>query len=89
MHDVRPFSEMNDSGILWLINRVVFHPRGFALALHTNDEGEVVGWSMIGDGSEPYAFTDKKDEEHFKNAKTTLKNLCLDVAERRWSSNYE
>ena len=32
--DYRPLLELSEAGLLWLINRVVFHPRGIALALH-------------------------------------------------------
>lgn len=32
----RPFDDLRPSGLLWLINRVVFHPWGMALALHTD-----------------------------------------------------
>ena len=41
--DLRPLAELRDSGLLWLINRVAFHPRGVALALHQTPEGEVTG----------------------------------------------
>lgn len=50
---VRSFAEFRDSGLLWLVNRVVFHPRGYALAFHFDDEGVVTGWSLLGNGSEP------------------------------------
>jgi hypothetical protein len=72
-HDkaVRTFSELRDSGLLWLINRVVFHPRGWALALAYRD-GEVVGWKLLGDGSEPWRFGDPEDE-NFAAAEATLR----------------
>lgn len=56
MAETRPFSEMRDHGLLWLINRVVFHPRGFALAFDVEDNGTVTGWGLLGDGSEPWRF---------------------------------
>lgn len=57
--DGRPFTDLRDEGILWAINVHVFHPRGFALALHFDDEtGEATGWSITGDGSEPWMFAD-------------------------------
>lgn len=59
--EVRPFSELRDTGLLWLINRVVFHPRGYGLALAMNQKtGEIDGWAMIGDGEEPYTFDDSE-----------------------------
>ncbi len=56
---VRPFNELIDSGVLWLVNASALHPRGIALALHTDDEGEVIGWSLQStpDGS-PFVFPD-------------------------------
>lgn len=43
---------LHDDGLLWLINRVVFHPRGFALG-HTQGTDT---FTLIGDGSEPWHF---------------------------------
>lgn len=54
--DQRPFHELRDEGLLWLINTSVFHPRGYALALHLNDDGEATGWTLLGDGSEAWTF---------------------------------
>lgn len=68
-HDpaVRPFSDLSSdvTGLLWLVNRVVFHPRGYALALHREDDGSVSGWSMLGDGSEVWTFSEEADDECF------------------------
>jgi len=48
--DLRPWSELRDSGLLWLINTSVFHPRGYALGMSNE------GWVLFGDGSEPWQF---------------------------------
>ena len=56
MTEPRPFAELRLAGLLWLINTAVFHPRGFALAMHFDDEGNATGWSLQGDGTEPWAF---------------------------------
>lgn len=61
---VRPFNELRDTGLLWLINRVVFHPRGFALAL-VKQHGEIVGWNLQGDGSEVWQFDANNEDGHF------------------------
>lgn len=53
----RPWKDLRTTGILWLINAAVFHPRGFALAL-VRHQGELVGWRLVGDGTEPWVFTD-------------------------------
>lgn len=68
---VRTFDELKTSGLLWLINRVVFHPRGFALGLVRKD-GEVVGWRLLGDGSEVWHFNDDEDAI-FAAAEATLR----------------
>ena len=64
----RPFNELRDTGLLWLINRVVFHPRGYALALHYADPdpgptgGTATGWSLLGDGTEPWTMGDPPED---------------------------
>ena len=65
----RPFAELRDTGLLWLLwllNRVVFHPRGYALALHFEGQlpvlGECTGWSLQGNGSEPWSMGDPPPE---------------------------
>lgn len=68
----RPFAGLRDSGLLWLINRVVFHPRGFAFALHTDHAGKVTGWSLLGDGSEPWTFPRDVDQEGHRLAEASL-----------------
>jgi hypothetical protein len=77
-NEPRPFSALSDSGLLWLINAAVFHPRGFALALHRRD-GEFVGWSLIGDGTEPWQFAGGDLDEKFAAAEATL----IDARSRR------
>ena len=74
----RPFAELRDTGLLWLLNRVVFHPRGYALALHFNDGSatggtfqDCTGWSLIGDGSEPWSMSDPSEADRARyGAKT-------------------
>ena len=53
----RPWSGLRDSGLLWLINRTALHPRGFALGI-TED-----GWTLLGDGSEPWMFLGADEED--------------------------
>lgn len=59
----RPFAELTDSGLLWLINATVFHPRGLALSLHQDGpDGPVIGWSVAGTGDRPtYVSRDQAD----------------------------
>ena len=68
----RPLRELSESGLLWLINAVVFHPRGFALALSMDTHtGEVTGWDVIGDGCEPWRYAEDMDQR-FTAAEATL-----------------
>lgn len=61
---VRPWQELKTTGLLWLINAAVLHPRGYALALvySGGDHNEPMGWRLLGDGSEPWIFNDPTDE---------------------------
>lgn len=69
----RPFHELRSSGLLWLINATVFHPRGFALQLHLDDHGDPTGWSLTGDGREPWGFEPGPQvDEAFARAQETL-----------------
>lgn len=56
-------AELREHGLLWLINRCVFHPRGYALALGTMSDGTLEGWTLLGDGSEPWRYDDTVDED--------------------------
>jgi hypothetical protein len=44
--------DLRSDGLLWLINRCVFHPRGYALGY---DE-EQRTFCLLGDGTEPWEF---------------------------------
>lgn len=65
-HDELPLSALRDTGMLWLINRVVFHPRGYALAMVYDsvvpEGGNVTGWQLYGDGTEPWSMGDPPPE---------------------------
>jgi hypothetical protein len=69
--DVRPWSELRDSGLLWLINKTTFHPRGWAFTVVTHD-GETAGWYLKGDGREVWQMTGPEDDE-FSRAEATLR----------------
>lgn len=50
-------------GLLFLVNLAVLHPRGYALAMVVNANGDPEGLSIVGDGSEPWSFgSDGLDE---------------------------
>ncbi|MEV6102629.1 hypothetical protein [Nocardia sp. NPDC051981] len=69
----RPLSDLRSSGLLWLINRVTFHPHGLALGLVTDDDGAVTGWRLMGDGSEPMWFTPEDEADLFARAQATIR----------------
>lgn len=69
----RPLSELRSSGLLWLINRTVFHPHGLALALVTDAEGRVTGWRLTGDGREVMWFTPEDEAVLFVRAQATIR----------------
>lgn len=58
----RSLDDLRTSGLLWLINRVVFHPRGFALGV-VYVEGVAAGWTLDGDGRDPYRYGEDIDEQ--------------------------
>jgi hypothetical protein len=69
--------DLSDSGILWYLNRVAFHPRGMALAFGEDDEGNMVVelwynnecWTMP---------EDVDDEKHktFEEVVDELRRVC-------------
>jgi hypothetical protein len=68
----RPFRELSESGLLWLISAVVFHPRGFALALSMDTvTGVVTGWDLLGDGTQPWEYAEDM-HARFTAAEATL-----------------
>lgn len=75
IHDL---SELRDTGLLWLINRVVFHPRGFKLGLVPDSHGNIVGWRMQGDGTEVCVFDPADDDKHFSDVEFFLNELRPD-----------
>ena len=64
---------LRESGLLWLINRQVFHPMGFALALVYVDD-QLVGIQIDGDGKDTWNFHESVDENDLlAKARETLK----------------
>ncbi|MFM9594487.1 hypothetical protein ACKI1O_34505 [Streptomyces scabiei] len=72
MAETRPLAELRSSGMLWLINRAVFHPHGLALALVTDEAGDIAGWCLMGDGTEPCWFAPEDEASLFAEAQATL-----------------
>lgn len=59
---VRSWEELRSSGLLWLINATVFHPRG---------------WCLFGDGTESWRF-DEQADPLFAAAEATFTALRRD-----------
>lgn len=86
-HEIEPgpdrqvftFAQMMPTGILWLINRTVFHPRGLALGLTVSTEGEphAEGWEIVAspDGT-PYRYDDEETEARKHRAVEELLDLA-------------
>ena len=72
----RPLSPEKDvpvnlraDGVLWAINRVLFHPRGFALG-YNQEAGTFV---LLGDGTETWCYGPPVNEdEHYANFEALL-----------------
>lgn len=62
---------MHDDGLLWLINRCVFHPRGLALA-HKPGTDE---WELVGNGTEVWSFSAADDDSSFAKWQALLQRL--------------
>lgn len=75
----RPFGELRERGLLWLINTSVFHPRGLAMALHYGDDDpdleEPTGWSLLAAGpDEAFDYAPSVDiDECFRQAEATMR----------------
>lgn len=73
----RPLGELSESGLLWLINRTVFHPRGMSLAVHRTGKA-VTGWSLIATpNGDPDVFPPEIDALYSRRAAETLKAALL------------
>lgn len=54
--------DLHEDGVLWLINKAAFQPRGYSLC---HFPGSSDFW-LIGDGTEPWRFSDEVDDEKFR-----------------------
>jgi hypothetical protein len=79
---VRPLAELRTTGLLWLINRTVLHPRGYALGFDLDADGNAVGWVLLGDGTESWNYDESVDEnELFRNVEALFASLRPDDRE--------
>ena len=63
MSECRPVPvDLRADGVLWMINKSVFHPRGYALAVNTQDGGD---FTLMGDGTEPWTYEHSMEDDLF------------------------
>ena len=53
--------DLLDDGVLWAINRIVFHPRGFALGYNPDEKN----FTLLGNGQEVWTFAPQDDDDKF------------------------
>lgn len=53
------FADFRAKGLLWLVNKALFHPRGFAMDI--DDDSNTCG--IQGDGNEPWSMWSTEDHE--------------------------
>lgn len=76
----RPFAELIDSGLLWLVNRYALHPRGLAVALHVDEHGQAYGWSLVHNSNgEPWQYDPATDADGRTRAEATIAAELADV----------
>jgi len=63
----RSFKEFREAGLLWALNRYALHPQGFAVSFTFDSETcEVLGWDLLGDGTEAWTFDEETDDSGFE-----------------------
>lgn len=71
---LRAFQELQESGLLWLINHRILHRRGLALALPLDaDDGTATGWNLLrSPDGQPWTFPPEINEHGRERAEATL-----------------
>jgi len=69
------FNDLERSGLLWMMNRYIFHPRGFTFGLVPDEHGNIIGWTVLGEGKECLGFTKHMDDMGFLASETFLTKL--------------
>lgn len=67
--------DLSADGILFMINVVLFHPRGYALCQKSDG-----GFGLFGDGTERWVFSEAGDESADNDAKWAAFNALLQRA---------
>lgn len=70
---LRPFQDLRTAGLLWLINHRLLHPRGVALSLYTDAEGQATGWNLLrSPDGKPWTFDAETNQDGRARAEDTL-----------------
>lgn len=73
--------EFKDTGLLWLVNTSVMHPRGYAIAVTVAEDGEPIAMSVVGDGTEPWCFDGEAVDQFYAH------NQAEHDREFRWAES--
>lgn len=60
------FKEFQEKGLLWAINRYIFHPRGLAMMMIFDDETNETTWSLLTTNTPPFSFDDETDDSGYE-----------------------
>lgn len=66
------FDELVDDGLLWAINRYIFHPRGMALMWGEDHEGDYFGMASF---SETVQFDQEMDDDGMERWESFLNRI--------------
>lgn len=77
MRETRPMEELGQSGLLWLINKTVFIPRGFVLSVQINDDKAM--WTLFGNGTQILSFGEADEDALLAAAEKTLNEYRPEV----------
>lgn len=70
------FEQFRTVGLLWALNRYLLHPKGYAVSFHYDEpDNEVVGWELLGDGTEVWAFDNETDDSGFERFTAFIKGV--------------
>lgn len=64
--------DLVDDAVLWYINRVAFHPRGFALGCIRDVDGNNPQFVLLGNGREVWTMGDTDEDERFATFEAAL-----------------
>lgn len=56
-----------DEGLLWMVNTAILHPRGFALGIQIDDDGEPVGLTIAQHTDDYWYFQPGEFDDVFAN----------------------